>query len=240
VLLLDEIGDLPLAIQVKLLRVLQEGEVIAVGDTRAQKVDVQVIAATNRNLKDAVVAGRFREDLYYRLAVFPLRVPALRERREDIPALAARFVEVSAQRHRKRVRGLAPAAIELLLQVEWSGNVRQLQNEIERAVVLARDDEVITPEHFSREICNAVATQTTQHVAAREMIRESSPAGSSLTTAHALQAEPCSLREAHEAFDRRLVCETLAKHHGNISRTAAVLGISRVALQKKLRHYGLR
>jgi len=240
VLLLDEIGDLPLAIQAKLLRVLQEGEVIALGTTRAQKVDVRIIAATNRNLKEAVAAGRFREDLYYRLAVFRLRVPSLRERREDIPVLAARFAEVSAQRNRKRITGLTTAAIELLSQAEWPGNVRQLQNEIERAVVLARDDEVITPGHLSPELKN-VTTQSTEYVAAWGINAESTSHGSPIAIIPAqLGPVPCSLRQAQEAFDKRFVCETLARHHGNISRTAAVLSISRVALQKKMRHYGLR
>ena len=240
VLFLDEIGDLSLAIQAKLLRVLQEGEVIAVGATRVQKVDVRIIAATNRNLKEAVAVGRFREDLYYRLAVFPLRVPPLRDRREDIPALAVQFAEVSAQRHHKRIRGLTPAAIELLSQAEWPGNVRQLQNEIERAVVLARDDEVITPESLSLEL-KIVNTESTEHIATCGIIPESTSDRSRNATVLAqLGAVPCSLREAQEAFDERFVCETLARHHGNISRAAAVLSISRVALQKKMRHYGLR
>src|SRR5438445_3052080 len=116
------------------------------------------MAATNRNLKEAVAACSFREDLYYRLAVFPLRVPALRERREDIAALATRFVEASAQRNHRHIRGLLPAVIELLSRVEWPGNVRQLQNEIERAVVLARDDDVLTPEHLSSELQNVATT----------------------------------------------------------------------------------
>jgi transcriptional regulator with PAS, ATPase and Fis domain len=239
VLLLDEIGDLPLATQAKLLRVLQEGEVIAVGSTNVQKVDVRVIAATNRNLREAVAGGRFREDLYYRLAVFPLRVPALRERREDIPALATRFVEAAAQRNHKHIKGLMPAAIELLLRMEWPGNVRQLQNEIERTVVLARDDDVITPQHLSSELNNFPATQSANQVAARDAALGLTGHGSAVV-ATPVQQMPCSLREAHEAFDRSFVSETLAKHHGNISRTAAVLSISRVALQKKLRNYGLR
>jgi transcriptional regulator with GAF, ATPase, and Fis domain len=239
VLFLDEIGDLPLAIQAKLLRVLQEGDVIAVGDTRVQKVDVRIIAATNRNIKEAVAAGRFREDLYYRLAVFPLRVPSLRERREDIPVLAARFAEVSAQRNRKRIRGLTTAAIELLSQAEWPGNVRQLQNEIERAVVLARND-VITPDNLSPELQN-VNTQLTEYVAAGGITAESTSHGCPIATVPAQPGPvPCSLREAQQAFDKRFVCETLARHHGNISRAAAELSISRVALQKKMRHYGLR
>jgi two-component system response regulator HupR/HoxA len=125
--------------QAKLLRVLQEGEVTAVGDTRPRKVDVRVLSSTNRDLKAAVKARAFREDLYYRLAAFPIHLPLLRERREDIALLASRFLEAAAARHHKRISGLDPEALELLALWNWPGNVRELQNEVERAVALARD-----------------------------------------------------------------------------------------------------
>ncbi|MBK7975402.1 MAG: sigma 54-interacting transcriptional regulator [Deltaproteobacteria bacterium] len=136
---LDEIGELPLELQAKLLRVLQEGEFEPVGSSETRRVDVRVIAATNRDLLTAARDGRFREDLYYRLAVFPLQVPALRERREDIAVLAASFVERFATRLGKRIEPLTPACIARLESYPWPGNVRELMNVIERGVILARD-----------------------------------------------------------------------------------------------------
>jgi transcriptional regulator with GAF, ATPase, and Fis domain len=136
-LLLDEIGETPLALQAKLLRVLQEGELERVGDTRTRKVDVRVIAATNRDLGAEVDAGRFRQDLYYRLSVFPLEVPPLRERPDDIRALAEHFVARSAARLKRPTPRLTAAALGALLEHDWPGNVRELQNAVERAVILA-------------------------------------------------------------------------------------------------------
>jgi two-component system response regulator GlrR len=134
---LDEIADLPLAMQVKLLRVLQEREVRAVGGARAQRIDVRVISASHRRLEDEVAAGRFREDLFYRLNVVGLHLPALAGRREDIPLLAHHFLVTLAQRYGKAVRGYAPGALELLAAAPWPGNVRQLQNVVEKCVVLS-------------------------------------------------------------------------------------------------------
>ena len=137
-LFLDEISEAPLAMQAKLLRVLQEHELERVGDTRSRKVDVRIVAATNRNLKRAVDAGRFRQDLYYRLSVFPIRLPPLRERREDILPLAAHFVAQTARRMNRPAPQLTRAAMDQLTSYEWPGNVRELQNAIERAVILAQ------------------------------------------------------------------------------------------------------
>jgi DNA-binding NtrC family response regulator len=134
---LDEIGTLSVAIQAKLLRVLQEREFEPLGAERTQKVDVRVIAATNRDLKQMVADGKFQEDLYYRLNVIPIEIPPLRERREDIPVLVEHFVEKHKQRTGKRIDGIEPAAIEALQRYDWPGNVRELENTIERAVVLA-------------------------------------------------------------------------------------------------------
>ena len=139
---LDEIGDLPLAMQVKLLRVLQEREVRAVGGARAQRIDVRVISASHRRLEDEVAAGRFREDLFYRLNVVGLHLPALAGRREDIPLLAHHFLVTLAQRYGKAVRGYAPGALEALAAAPWPGNVRQLQNVVEKCVVLSTTAQV--------------------------------------------------------------------------------------------------
>ena len=146
-LFLDEIGNMPLATQAKLLRVLQERQFERVGGTESISVDIRIISATNTDLKKAMEAGRFREDLYYRLNVIPIHLPPLRERMEDLPLLAQHFLEKYATRFNKPVRGISPAAMELLLRQSWPGNVRQLENTIERAVVLCRS-ETIEPQHL--------------------------------------------------------------------------------------------
>ena len=139
-LFLDEVSEMPLSMQVKLLRVLQEREVTPVGGDAAVRVDVRLIAATNRQLPERIAAGRFREDLYYRLNVVGLTVPPLRERREDIPLLVQHFLEIFAERNRKPIKGLTPQAMDRLIRHSWPGNVRELMNAVERAVVLARAD----------------------------------------------------------------------------------------------------
>ncbi len=143
-LFLDEIGEIPLAMQAKLLRVLQEQEIERVGDTRTRKINVRIIAATNRDLKKEVEAGRFRQDLYYRLVVFPLEIPPLRERREDIAPLAAHFVRVTAKKMNRPTPRFTKAQAEQLTARDWPGNIRELQNTVERAVILAQNG----PLHF--------------------------------------------------------------------------------------------
>jgi two-component system response regulator GlrR len=164
---LDEIADLPLAMQVKLLRVLQEREVRAVGAARAQRIDVRVISASHRRLDDEVAAGRFREDLFYRLNVVGLHLPALAERREDIPLLAHHFMVTLAQRYGKAVSGYAPGALELLAAAPWPGNVRQLQNVVEKCVVLSMAAQ-IPPTLVQR----ALATQVGEHLPFDEARRQ--------------------------------------------------------------------
>jgi transcriptional regulator with GAF, ATPase, and Fis domain len=137
-LFLDEISEIPFAMQAKLLRVLQEQELERVGETRSRKIDVRIIAASNRDLKKEVDAGRFRQDLYYRLSVFPIELPALRERRDDIPLLATHFVKQTARRMNRPAPRLTQATMSRLTSHEWPGNVRELQNAIERAVILAQ------------------------------------------------------------------------------------------------------
>ncbi|MDB5325348.1 MAG: Transcriptional regulator, NifA subfamily, Fis Family, partial [Phycisphaerales bacterium] len=139
-LFLDEIGEVPLAMQAKLLRVLQEQEIERVGDTRTRKVDVRIIAATNRDLKSEVDAGRFRQDLFYRLSVFPIEIPPLRERREDIPLLAAHFARESAQKMNRPDPLITRATMDQLTAYDWPGNVRELQNAVERSVILSQGE----------------------------------------------------------------------------------------------------
>jgi Nif-specific regulatory protein len=216
---LDEIGEMPAAMQAKLLRVLQEGEVVAIGDRRPRRVDVRVVSATNRDLSAEIGRGTFRQDLYYRIAAFPIRLPALRERREDIPVLAARFVAAAAERHRKRVAGIEPAALDLLVTLPWPGNVRELQNAVERAVALAAEGETIGPRHFSANVAAATSAPA------------SAPPGN---------AYPTSLREARAAFEARHIAGVLRQHGGNVTHAAGALGLSRFMLQKKMKEYGLR
>jgi transcriptional regulator with GAF, ATPase, and Fis domain len=144
-LFLDEVGDIPLALQPKLLRVLQEQEFERLGGTQTHRADVRVLAATNRDLDEMVASGRFRADLYYRLNVFPVLLPSLRERREDIPALVAHFVEVCSRKMGKRIERVADDAMTALAAYDWPGNVRELQNVIERAVILADDGVLLNP-----------------------------------------------------------------------------------------------
>ena len=141
-LMLDEIGEVPLAMQPKLLRVLQEKEFERVGETRPRKIDVRIVAATNRDLAAEVAAGRFRADLFYRLNVFPIDNPPLRERREDIPLLAEHFIQTSARRLRRPAPRLSEAALRQLMTRDWPGNIRELENVIERAIILARDGQI--------------------------------------------------------------------------------------------------
>jgi transcriptional regulator with PAS, ATPase and Fis domain len=221
-LFLDEIGEMPLAMQVKLLRVLQEREVTPLGDHEPRPVDVRVVSATNRELEADAAAHRFREDLYYRLAGFPITLPPLRARREDIPVLAERFLAVAAERHRKRIAGIDAEAMDRLLRFNWPGNVRELQNEILRAVALAEEGEAIHLGYLSVRI------------------RGTGPSVSADGAAPEAPAGPVDLRDARAAFEARHIADVLRREGGNVSRAADVLGLSRMQLHRKLKEYGLR
>jgi transcriptional regulator with PAS, ATPase and Fis domain len=239
---LDEVGEMPVAMQPKLLRVLQEGQITPIGDTRPHRVDVRVISATNRDLAAEVAGGNFREDLYYRLAAFPIHVPSLRDRREDIPLLAERMLAVAAQRHHKRVRGIDPLALEALLRFDWPGNVRELENELQRAVALALDGETIGLAHLSSRLRGESALAAAAGAAA------SSPGAASGAPAatHRDTVDPeaarvtAPLRAARGAFEAQYIAEVLRRESGNVARAAQTLGLSRAALHKKLKEYGLR
>ncbi len=227
---LDEIGEMPLAMQPKLLRVLQEGEVVPIGDHRPRKVDVRIVSATNRELAGEVAGQRFRQDLYYRLAAFPIRLPPLRERRDDIPLLADRFLARAAETHKRRIAGIHPSALARLVQFDWPGNIRELQNEIERAVALAVEGETIGVPHLSAKVDGTGAAAGPAPTAGH-----GAPAGAPEAAVGA-----ADLRRARTAFEVRHIAEVLARQNGNVSRTAQALGLSRVMLQKKMKEYGLR
>jgi transcriptional regulator with GAF, ATPase, and Fis domain len=217
---LDEVGEMAPSMQAKLLRVLQNGEITRVGDQRPRKVDVRVISATNRQLGDEVAAHRFREDLYYRLAAFPIHLAPLRERRFDIPVLAERFLGAAVVRHRKRIAGIEADALARLTAFGWPGNVRELENEIERAVTLARDGEAIGVAHLSPKLRPADPPCPGDAALLDETITD--------------------LREARAAFEARHIRRVLEQHGGNVTRAAAALGLSRAMLQNKMKEYGLR
>jgi transcriptional regulator with PAS, ATPase and Fis domain len=213
---LDEVGETTIAMQVKLLRVLQEGELRRVGETQARRVKVRVISATNRDLAQEVQHKRFREDLYFRINVFPILVPPLRERREDIPLLVSRFLRRSNDKLSKQIPGITPQALIYLVNYLWPGNVRELENEIERAVALTPDGTPIPPKCLSDRI----------------VIQRSSRVP--------LLADIKPLKQARLNFERAYVAEVLRQNRGNAVRTAKDLGISRQMLQQKIKAYCLR
>jgi DNA-binding NtrC family response regulator len=208
---LDEIGDVPTPIQVKLLRVLQEREFERLGGTKTLKVDVRLIAATNRDLRAALEQGTFREDLYYRLNVVPIDIPPLREHKEDIPDLADHFLERFARENEKEINGITPAAVKTLMDYHWPGNVRQLENTIERAVALANKS-VLDTGDFHLEV------------------------GSSKTgNASAFLPEGMTL----EQWEDEMIREALRRANGNKSQAARLLGLSRNALRYRLSKLGV-
>jgi Nif-specific regulatory protein len=211
-LFLDEIGEVSPQTQVKLLRVLQERELERVGGIATIKVDVRLIAATNRNLEEAVKEGRFREDLYYRLNVFPVRVPSLRERKSDIMLLADYFTEKYAKRNNKTVSRISASAIELLTSYSWPGNVRELENCVERAVILSSDS-VIHAYNLPPSLQSAVSTKT----------------------------EPTTtLSAALSRLEKELIEEALAMSEGNMASAARRLGISERQIGLRVHHYGIK
>jgi len=213
-LFLDEIGELPLATQVKLLRVLQEGTLRRLGDTKDREVDVRVVAATVRDLREEVDEGRFREDLFYRLNVLPLRVPPLRERREDIPLLVDHFIERNNVRLGTRIRGLDDKARKLMLAYHWPGNVRELENVLERAMVLA-DADVLSEADLP------------------ERLREPDP------VQVVLGAGELSIKKTARYMEETLIRKALEKTGGNRTQASKLLEISHRALLYKIKDYGV-
>jgi transcriptional regulator with GAF, ATPase, and Fis domain len=235
-LFLDEIGDMDLSAQAKVLRVLQNGEVTRVGSEQVMHVDVRVLAATNKDLARLVSSGRFREDLFFRLEVFPIGVPALRERLVDIPLLAQALVESFCKDNGLRVKRIDPAVYEALQQRTWPGNVRELKNVVERAAILSSD--VITIADLPEDPHQSPFDDEQRSAPLREL--DAGAGGSSASTGSGGTTERLTLREHREASERAYIVQTLAATDWNISRAAVVLGVERTNLHKKIRAYGIR
>ena len=210
---LDEIGELPTPLQVKLLRVLQENEIRPVGSTKSIPVDVRVIAATQKNLEEAVTQGQFREDLFYRLKVLSIILPPLRDRKEDIPLLVDHFINRFNQRLKKEIQSFSSAALSSLLDYNWPGNVRELENVIERAVVLA-DEEKILPEHLPPELSTKSAPFSIEDL-----------------------AQTFSLKHARKVLERKMIVRALKETKSNRTQASKLLEISHPSLLSKMKEY---
>lgn len=215
-LFLDEIGEMPPLLQVKLLRALQEGEVRRLGENRAREVDVRIIAATNKDLEDEIRAGRFRQDLYYRIAVVPIHLVPLRHRREEIPLLARHFVEIHNDRLHLEIEGIEADALRLLSDYGWPGNVRELENTIERAMVLATGPK-LTVDDLPPHITSPVPAVDSPELSMDEL----------------------SVKKHSAALEKRLIIRALERTRGNKTKAAELLELSSRALLYKMRDYNL-
>jgi DNA-binding NtrC family response regulator len=246
-LFLDEIGELPLDMQVKLLRALQEGEIDPVGSKRSVKVNVRIVSATNRDLKKQVDEGRFREDLYYRLNVFPIDAPSLRERLDDVPALVEHFIRRFNVEEGKRVVAATPDTLAVLTSFDWPGNVRQLENAVYRAMILA-DGPYLQPHDFPA-ISGVAVPPAPSFAAAPDALRAISggalpPAGPA-NDAAAPAPSPVRILDAAghlrtlEEIERDLIQHAIEIYAGHMSEVARRLGIGRSTLYRKVREQGL-
>jgi DNA-binding NtrC family response regulator len=222
-LFLDEVGEAPAELQVKLLRALQQGEIWPVGAEKPVRADVRVVASTNRDLQADVRTGAFREDLFFRLNVFSIRIPPLAERREDIRPLVEFFLERAQAKLNRRLAGIAEDALALFEAYRWPGNVRQLENELERLVLLAPEGGRVQPD--------AVAAYIRAEL-------DGAPAAAA--AAAVPSAEPVALRRQVDDFERGVILAALAACGGNRTHTAQRLGITRQSLLEKMRRFGIR
>jgi len=219
-LFLDEIGELPLAMQVKLLRVLQEQEIRAVGASSSKKIDVRVVAATGRDLQEQVAKGEFREDLYYRLNVLQIAIPPLRDRKEDIPLLCHHFIKKFNSGFDTKIKAISPRAMEVLLNYSWPGNVRELENVIQRAMVLTSTD-MIEDKHLPEPLKTS------------DSLPEDNSYNSSVL-------DELSLKAAQKAMEAKLIAKAMLLCNGNKSKAANALQISYPSMLSKLKEYNIR
>ena len=237
-LFLDEVGELPLDVQVKLLRALQESEIDPVGAKRSIKVDVRIVSATNRDLSQAVAEGRFREDLYYRLNVFPIEAPSLRERREDVHALVEAFVRRFNVEEGKSVVGAAPETLAFLTAYDWPGNVRQLENAVYRAIVLA-DAPYLQPHDFPSISGVAAPPPEAAPAAPAAASPASAPAGEPVGELPVRILDARGHLRTLEEIERDLIQLAIEIYAGHMSEVARRLGIGRSTLYRKVREQGL-
>jgi two-component system nitrogen regulation response regulator NtrX len=228
---LDEVGDMSPKTQAKVLRVLQEGEVERLGSSRTIKVDVRVIAATNKDLEEEIEQGRFREDLYFRLSVIPIRVPALRDRTSDIPAIVQHFVSRFSRENNRRPSRFSPSAIEALQSAPWRGNIRELGNVVERLLIMTAGDTI------EADDVRQVVRPGGRHTPAQAPISEPMAAGAPPPPSG---GEPATLREFKEWSERAFLVNRLREFNWNISKTAEVIDTPRSNLYKKLEQYNIR
>jgi DNA-binding NtrC family response regulator len=248
-LFLDEVGELPPDTQVKLLRALQDGEIEPLGSGRPERVNVRVISATNRRLLNLARTGEFREDLYYRLNVFPIYVPPLRERMEDVPAMVEMFIARFAAEANKRVLGISPAALDLLMGYDWPGNVRQLENTVYRAVILS-DGAYLETIDFPQIVAQANGRDLAAGAMAAVPVPpapvhiDMAPARERLTVDRPTTPADRFLGPNGDVtpladLEREAIVFAIEHHGGRMSRVARALGIGRSTLYRKLHEYGL-
>src|SRR6187431_695969 len=237
-LFLDEIGDMDLTAQAKVLRALQNGEVVRVGSEHVINVDVRVLAATNKDLAKAVQLGTFREDLFFRLDVFPIRVPALRERKVDIAILAEAFVSGFCKENGLRSKRIDPSVFDALSRRKWPGNVRELKNVVERAAILSSD--VITIADLPEDPHDSPFDDEVEDAGASVSSASDSTPDAESTPLPQTSSDRLTLREYRETTERSYIIETLKALDWNISKAAIVLGVERTNLHKKVRAYGIK
>jgi transcriptional regulator with GAF, ATPase, and Fis domain len=213
---LDEVGDIPMSVQVKLLRVLEDKRIERVGDNQSVPVDVRIITATNRDLEVLIQEDRFREDLYFRINVFPITCPPLRERKEDIPVIAQHFLNLNVEKTGKNILGFTPDAMQIIVNYHWPGNVRELRNTVEYAVVLATGSS-IGPEHLPGRLMEKRSRQGAEE-------------------------RPDPAREENQRrpeSEREQLIRVLRQTGGNQSKAAGILGVSRVTVWKRIKKHGI-
>jgi len=218
-LFLDEIGDLPIGLQAKLLRVLQDRQVRPIGAVETRQINVRIIAATHRDLENLIKTGQFREDLYYRLNIFPIELPALRQRKEDLPILLQHFLTDYAKDYHKPIRGFSPTAFDLLLRYDYPGNIRELKNMVERAVLLSEEGGIILPLHLDKKLLGDKEAPLPPTI-------ETPTVG--------------KLKDALRCYEMALIQQALQAHQGNRTHAAEALGLPRRTLVEKMSRYKMQ
>ncbi|KMP11130.1 hypothetical protein UR09_04290 [Candidatus Nitromaritima sp. SCGC AAA799-A02] len=239
---LDEIGDMPAALQVKLLRVLAEREIDRLGGTKPIKIDVRFITATHRNIEDAIEEGKFREDLYYRLNIIPIAIPPLKDRKSDIPALAAHFLQQCSEKQGKEPKSISDEAMQILTNYSWPGNIRELGNFIERMVVLSVGS-TITPRDLPEKVLGEVPRENLPPM--EEPAHDQTPAemlrnGLQQSFFMGLPEDGINLKSAVEEFERGLILEALEKTNWVKNKAAGLLELNRTTLVEKLKKMNIK